>query len=126
MTKEEAKNIIREVLTSLDNQDIEKWRSLYAENLQYHLIGTLKPLSRDEYWYSLDSRHETFTDFHHTINDIIAEQITDTEWKVALMFSVSITHIATGKPFSGTGMALFRIQNGKIVGQWDKLSPPKV
>ncbi len=126
MTKEEAKNTISEVLACLDNHDAEKWRSFYAEDLQYHLIGMPKTLSLDEYWHSLNARNEKYTDFQHAIDDSVAEQITDTEWKVAIIFSVSIVHIATGKPVSGTGMALFRINNGKIVEQWDKLNPPQV
>jgi predicted SnoaL-like aldol condensation-catalyzing enzyme len=125
MTKEEIKNIIVRVLKSLDEHDPEQWKACYSASLQHHMIGMPKVSSRDEYWHFLDSLNEKYTDFHHTVNDMVAEQIDDNEWKLALMFSLSIRFIATGKVSSGTGMTFFRVKDGKIVEQWDKLTPPQ-
>ncbi len=44
----------------------------------------------------------------------------------ALQRVVSGRNGGNAPPSVQTGMALFRINNGKIVEQWDKLNPPQV
>ena len=123
-TQEETKN--REVLEhllfdGLNKRDLSLFDEVYAPNILYHApkieIDNLKDLRNLSNGY-----FSAFHDTEITINDLIAK-----DDKVILRFTFQGVHKETlqeiqptGRNIKITGMAVYRLKDGKIVEEWEE------
>jgi len=113
------KAIVRRYIEQvLNEQRLDLTEEFLAENIELHGSGIPPGLEVVEQW--LAAFATAFPDGYTTIEDIVAE-----EDKVAARTTFDGTHHAelqgipaTGKTVSMPGMAIFRLDNGKITEGW--------
>lgn len=120
MTNEQNKAIPRLFFKAMETNDQAVMKELLAPNFKQFPVGSSEPMSREVLLQTIAQYKEAFSDQKYTIIDQVAEGdkvTTRTTWEA--------THTgdyqglpATGKRVLVGGIAISRIQNGKIVERW--------
>ena len=115
------KDIIRRYYDSMNRGDVAARDSFWAEDFVWH--GNQAGGAGQGLDSSIDLHDQiknAFSELHATIDDMVAE-----DDKVAVRFTATGIHTGplpgiepTGKPFTWTGLAIYRIVNGKIAEDW--------
>jgi C-1 hydroxylase len=118
MSLEENKDIVRKSIEAINTQELSSIENIVAPDFidhtrQMHGLEGLKKF--------LTMIFKSFSDFHMTIEDIIAEGD-----KVWVRTTITATHTGefsglapTGKNFTEPSVWIYRIVNGKVVEGWD-------
>ena len=118
MSLEENKAIVRKVVEAANKRNLDLMDEIVAPDFVDHKhqlrgLEALKQLAAKIY--------KSFSDFHETIEDIIAEGD-----KVWVRIRTTGAHTGeflglapTGKKFTETSVDMFRIVNGKLVEGWN-------
>ena len=115
------KDIIRRYYDSMNRGDVAARDTFWAEDIVWH--GNQAEGAGQGLDSSIDLHDQiknAFSELHATIDDMVAE-----DDKVAVRFTAMGIHTGqlpgvepTGKPFTWTGLAIYRIVNGKIAEDW--------
>ena len=118
MSLEENKVIVRKVIEAANTQDPSSMDDLVAPDFVDH-TRQLRGLDALKQFATMIFK--SFSDFHETIEDIIAEGD-----KVWVRIKITGTHTGefrglapTGKKFTETSVDILRIVNGKLVEGWN-------
>ena len=123
----EAKNIalIKRVNEEMDKGNFEIFKESYSPDYSYYFpTGVTKPMTVEQSMEQVKMFQKAIPDLVHHIEDIIA--VGD---KVILRFIARGTHTgdidemgitATGKAVEVSSIVIFRIENGKIVEEWQE------
>ncbi len=118
MSLEENKAIVRKVVEAANTRNVDLMNEIVAPDFVDHK-RQLQGLEVLKQWATMIFK--SFSDFHETIEDIIAEGD-----KVWVRIKTSGTHTGeflglapTGKKFTETSVDIFRIVNGKLVEGWN-------
>lgn len=116
-TIDTRKEVVRRAFEAWDEGETDAFDEVYAEGVLHpgrDISGVDGLKAAAETWY------EAFPDLSHTVTAMIAEG----GW-VATLFVVSGTHTdsfrgiaPTGESFEMHGMALERVEDGRIVERW--------
>ena len=121
--EENNKSLVRRWNDLVNRTDFptEELTSPLASSFVYHRPGVPDVTGLTDMRQVVEMFRSAFTDQHSTIEDLVAEGD-----KVACRWSNRSTHqgemmgvTATGKAITVTGIAIFRIANGKIQEEWD-------
>jgi steroid delta-isomerase-like uncharacterized protein len=122
MRLERNKALVREVFTAPRSDYRATIRKCVAPEYLWHQPGSVKPLNRDEVEKFIGDFNNAFPDCRLTIEDMVAEGD-----KVVTRYTVHGTHKgafmgtpATGKEVSFGVICISRIQEGKIVEEWEE------
>lgn len=125
MSAEENKALVRRFLEQVDKGDVVVVDEFIAPNYNDHNPPPFPGLSagREGARQAFALALAAFSDFHHTIEDQIAEGD-----KVVTRISAYGTHTGellgippTGKRVTMTGITVHRIANGKLVEHWAQI-----
>jgi steroid delta-isomerase-like uncharacterized protein len=123
MSTEQNKAIARRLNQAFDTNDQATLDELLAPDLMAHFPGMPTPLNREAFLQVVGLFTAAFNDNHTTTDDQIAEGdkvMTHITWRA--VHSGDFQGIpATGKQIAVTGIAIERIQDGKIVEHWSNL-----
>lgn len=123
MSTEDNIALVRRFLDEVVNTgNLDAARSLFATDHVAHFAGFPAAHGHEDWKQLTGISYSAFPDTHTTFEDEIAM-----EDKVVVRYTVRATHKgdfmnipATGKPVKYSGIAIFRIANGKIVEQWQE------
>ncbi len=122
---EQNKELIRNYLQELDKGNAEILKEVYVTDSAYYFpSGITEPLS-------LEQEIEQFKMFHNAIPDLVhnIEEIISVGDKVIVRFNARGTNTgdieemgipATGKTVEVSSIAIWRIENGKVVEEWQE------
>ena len=120
---EKNKAIVQRCIEEVDKGNWAIFDELLTRDYVYHMPGRPKPMTREESEELVRSVRAAFPDGRLTIEDMIAEGD-----KVVTRYTSSGTHkgefmgiAATGKKVVVTGIVISRIDQGKIVEEWEQL-----
>ena len=123
MSTERNKAIARRLNQAFDTNDQAAFDELLAPELMAHFPGLPAPLNREAFLQVASQFTTAFTENQTTTDDQIAEGdkvMTRITWRA--VHSGDFQGIpATGKQIEVTGVAIERIQDGKIVEHWSNL-----
>lgn len=118
---EQNKEIIRRYYASMNRGDVTARDTFWAEDIVWH--GNQAEGAGQGLESSVDLHDQiknAFSGLHATIDDMVAEGD-----KVAVRFTATGIHTGplpgvepTGMPVTWTGIAIYRIVNGKIAEDW--------
>lgn len=116
-TKEERKELVKNAYEAWDDGDVEVFDEVYAEDVVHRVLDID---DRDELKAVVPVWSDAFPDLSHTVEAMVAED----EW-VCTRFEISGTHEGefqgiepTGNTFELLGIAMERVEDGKIVERW--------
>jgi steroid delta-isomerase-like uncharacterized protein len=115
---EQNKELIRNFLKAMDNKNFEIYNEVFAPDAKFYFpSNSSEPMSPEQSGALAKSFYEAFPDFSHSIEELIA-----VENKVILRAIDRGTHQgefngipATGNKVAFSVIAIFRIEDGKIV-----------
>jgi steroid delta-isomerase-like uncharacterized protein len=119
---EANKDVIRRLLADVDRGDVDVVDSYYAEDYVDHTPSLVRRLAsgREGARQAFAVFRRAFPDTRHTIEDLVAEGD-----RVAARISAQATHTGelfghapTGKVVTMTGIAIYRIVDGRIAERW--------
>jgi len=117
MSLEENKAIVRRLIEAVNTQDLSSAEDLVAPDYVDH---TRQLRGREALTQFATMIFKSFSDFHVTIEDIIAEGD-----KVWARYKITGTHTGeyrglapTGKKFTEAFVDIFRMVNGKVAEEW--------
>jgi steroid delta-isomerase-like uncharacterized protein len=125
MSVEQNKAIARRLFEAVGAGDQAALEELLAPDFVAHQPGTavrlpVDQLSRAEFLQSLSATNAAFSDQQYTIEDQVAvgdKVVTRVSWRAT--HSGDFQGVpATGKQLVGGGIAIERIEDGKIVERW--------
>ena len=123
MSTEQNKAIARRLNQAFDTNDQTALDELLVPDLKAHFPGMPAPLNREALLQVVSQFAAAFSENHTTTDDQIAEGdkvMTRITWRA--VHSGDFQGIpATGKQIEVTGIAVERIQDGKIVEHWSNL-----
>jgi steroid delta-isomerase-like uncharacterized protein len=123
MSTEQNKAIARRLNEAFDTNDRVALEELFAPGLLAHFAGIPTPFNREAFLQMAGLFAAAFTENQTTTDDQIAEGdkvMTRITWRA--VHSGDFQGIpATGKQIEVTGVAIDRIQDGKIVEHWSNL-----
>ena len=123
MSTEQNKAIARRLNQAFDTNDQATFDELLAPELMAHFPGMPTPLNREAFLQVVSLFTAAFSDNHTTTDDQIAEGdkvMTRITWRA--VHNGDFQGIpATGKQIEVTGIAIERIQDGKVVEHWSNL-----
>jgi C-1 hydroxylase len=118
--EEQNKEIVLESIRSIDAQDFDSLRDLWAEDLSCYLLDMPEPFGREQTIEYIQAFYSAFPDNVHNIHNAIAEGDF-----VAVMLTNNATHQedfagipATGGTVSFAGMHLVKVLDGVVVDWW--------
>lgn len=120
MTEVQNKSITRRFFEAFESNDQAALKQILASNLVFHHDGAPEPESRESFLQVVGNFKAAFSDQHYTIEDQIAEGdkvVTRATWR-ALHAGEFQGIPATGNQVSMSGIAIDRIEDGKIVERW--------
>ena len=121
--EEDNKALVRRYIDLFNRNDLraEEVIAPLASSFVYHRPGMPDVTGLAEVKQTIEMYRSAVSDMHQTIEDLVAEGD-----KVACRWSGRGTHqgdlmgvAATGKAITITGIAIYRIANGKIQEEWD-------
>lgn len=120
MSTDQNKAIPRRFFKAFETNDQPALKEVLSPDFVAHHPGNPRPLGREEFLQTIGAYKSAFSDQHYTIKDQIAEGdtvVTRTTWKA--------THSGefqglppTGKRIEIGGIAIARIEDGKIAERW--------
>lgn len=120
MMSEQYKAVSRRYFSACQFNDHSALKEVLSSELLAHHRGLPGPLSRDELLQTIDAFAKAFSEQQYTIEDQVAEGNT-----VATRVTWRATHSgpfqgvpATGRRIAVGGIAISRIENGRIVERW--------
>lgn len=121
--EEQNKELMRNYFAEVVKGNIDIVLKVCAEDaLFYFPSNNPNPISREEMLEGVKTTHRAFSDISYKIEEIIADGD-----KVLIRFISQSTHTgeiegipATGKRIEFSGLSLFRIENGRIVEEWEE------
>ncbi len=124
MSVEENKALIQQVVEEASNKgNLSVIDEILSPDYVNHSLPPGVPNDREGYKQMVKMNHTAFSDFHITIEDVIAEGD-----KVVLRFNWSGTHkeefqgiSSTGKHIIVNAITIYRIEGGKVVEQWAQM-----
>jgi predicted ester cyclase len=118
--EEQNKEIIIRWLKETDKGNYEAWKEVCSPDYICHFAGFPKPMSLEEHIQANRTFPVAFPDFHHEINDIVAEAD-----KVIARVTLTGTHEGefsgippTGNRIKYTGVLTARFADRRIVELW--------
>lgn len=116
-TNSERKELVRDAYAAWDDGDVNEFDEVYAEDVIHRILDID---GREELKSVIPVWFDAFPDLTHTVEAMIAEE----EW-VCTRFEISGTHDGefqgiepTGETFELPGIAMERVEDGKIVERW--------
>lgn len=120
MSNEQNKAIPQKLFIAMETNDQAALRELLAPNFMAYHYGSPDPINREELLQALSMYSVAFTDQEYTVKDQLAEGdrvTTRTTWEGT--HSGEFMGLSpTGKRISASGIAISRIENGRIVERW--------
>ncbi len=122
--EEENKELARKMFEALGKEDFETYKELLAPDYAYYFPSrSTKPMSLEETIEIRKMLQKAFPDISWSMEELIA-----TGDKVIMRFIERGTHKgeymgipATGNKYENSGILISRIENGKVVEQWEEL-----
>jgi steroid delta-isomerase-like uncharacterized protein len=118
--EEQNKEIVRNIVTAIDEGNPDKFREFMADDFMCYYIGAPEPMDADTSIQIIKSFYEAFPDNTHVIDEIIAEGDT-----VAVRLTQHATHKgefegipATGNKVIIPAMHFITLVDGKIKEWW--------
>ncbi len=112
--------VVRHQLEEMDAGNLDVFDELCAQGYRYHAPGVPEPLTCEEHKESAREFYTAFSDFGHTVEDIVA--VGD---RVVVRLIDFGTHTgnfaglpATGNAVRFSVIAINRLENGKIAETW--------
>lgn len=116
-TKQGRKELVENAYEAWDDGDVDAFDEVYAEDVVHRVLDID---GRDELKAVVPVWFDAFPDLSHTVEAMVAED----DW-VCTRFEISGTHEGgfqgiepTGTTFELLGIAMERIEDGKIVERW--------
>jgi predicted ester cyclase len=111
---------VRELFSAIDGGDIERVRSLTADDFALHILGLEEPLTTDGLVEAIDYFFGAFPDTQHVIEQTLAA-----DDRVAVVISNQATSSgpyegaeATGKRVIFDAIHILRLANGQVSEWW--------
>lgn len=118
--EEQNKAIVEESIRGIDDQDWDRLRDLWAEDVSIRSLDMPEPFGREDTIEYIQSFYSAFPDNVHEIHEIIAEGDF-----VAVRLTNTATHKAdfagipaTGNAVNFAGMHLVKVLDGVVVEWW--------
>ena len=119
-TREQNKELVLDAVAAIDEQDYDRLRELWPEDLICIMVGVPEPMSRDTVIELIQGFYKAFPDNSHEIHEIVAEGEL-----VAVRMTNNATHQgnfegiqATGQTISFEAAHIVRLQSGVIREWW--------
>ena len=117
------KAVVRRLFEELDKHNFKILDEVCSPDFTFHLPGYSMPMKFEEWKRHVLSVYEAFPDFHHKIEDLIAEGD-----RVVVRYTGSGTQkgefmgvAPTGKEVTLGAIAIYRFAKGKIVEGWEQV-----
>jgi len=114
------KELVLDVVAAIDEQDYDRLRELWPEDLIIRMVGVPEPMSRDAVIELIQGFYTAFPDNSHEIHEIVAEGEL-----VAVHMTNNATHQdnfegipPTGQTISYEAVHIVRFQSGVIREWW--------
>jgi len=116
------KKLIEEYYQKMDSVkgDYSQMKEVFNDKMTFHFPGIPTPLTLDQFKETARGIYAGFSDFKHTIEDVIIE-----DSKVACRVNITGTHNgdfqgipATNKSIAVGAITMFRIENGRLSEHW--------
>jgi steroid delta-isomerase-like uncharacterized protein len=120
MTNEQNKAIPRRFFKAMETNDQATIREVLAPNFKAYHFGSPDPIGREDLLQALNMYKGAFSDQKYTIIDQVAEGnrvTTRTTWEATHSGDYESLP-ATGKRVLVSGIAISRIEDGRIVERW--------
>ena len=118
-TQEQNKELVLDAVAAIDEQDYDRLRELWPEDLICIVVGVPEPMSRDTTIELIQGFYTAFPDNSHEIHEIVAEGEL-----VAVRMTNNATHQsnfegipATGQTISYEAAHIVKVQSG-IIREW--------
>jgi len=118
--EEQNKEIVREVMLAIDNNDFDKLSELFSNDFSLMVPGLKIPFKKDDLFQAIKTHYASFPDWTHKIEDMIAEGD-----KVVVKLMQIGTHkeqyqgiSATGKRITNPAMHIITIVDGQVKDWW--------
>lgn len=123
MSIEANKALTRSWFAALNAKNLNVVGEHFAPNFVHHTPGEVEPEGLEQLTRFLGAFNTAFPDdIHHVIQDLIAEGD-----RVVVRWRATGTNTGplfgkppTGKPFSVTGINIYRVADGRFVEQWSE------
>lgn len=119
MSTEQNKTLARQVMTALDDRDLDTVLKYYAPECQFHGWGP-ETLNTAGYKAAMGAILDAFPDSRFSVEELVAEGE-----RVAIRHTLRGTHQAefqgipaTGNPILVNAIVIIRFENGKAVELW--------
>jgi len=124
MSADANKAIARRIFDEIaNNRKMDVVDELFSTGYIYHESSGHELHGPEGFKQLMSHPHSAFPDFHITAEDFIAEGD-----KVVCRFTIKGTHNGvlmgippTGKPFTMTGIVIYRIVDGKVIEHWENM-----
>ena len=124
MTGEDMKDLAKNFLAGQDRNKGGPPEGVCAPGYTVH-IGGFPAMNLAGHSELAEAFYSAFPDLSHRIDDVIGEGD-----KTTVRFTLSGTHrgefmgvAATGRSVSVSGLALFRLEDGKVAELWEEFNP---
>jgi steroid delta-isomerase-like uncharacterized protein len=119
---EENRAIFRRYVEEVGNEgNLDLVDEIFSNYLSHQPDGSVLERGPEDVKRFMDEFRNAFSDFHTTIEDLIAEgDRVATRWTMRGTHEGEFRGIApTGKQITVTGIGIFRFSDGKVVESWD-------
>ena len=118
--EEQNKEIVREVISAIDDNNFDKLDELFSDDFSLKVPGLEIPLKKDDVFQAIKTHYASFPDWTHNIEDMIAEGD-----KVVVKIMQIGTHkeqyegiSATGKKITNPALHIMTIVDGQVKDWW--------
>ena len=118
--EEQNKEIVREVISAIDDNNFDKLNELFSNDFGLKVPGLEIPLKKDDVFQAIKTHYASFPDWTHNIEDMIAEGD-----KVVVKIMQIGTHkeqyegiFATGKRITNPALHIMTIVDGQVKDWW--------
>ena len=118
--EEQNKEIVREVISAIDDNNFDKLNELFSNDFGLKVPGLEIPLKKDDVFQAIKTHYASFPDWTHNIEDMIGEGD-----KVVVKLMQIGTHkeqyegiSATGKKITNPAIHIMTIVDGQVKDWW--------
>ncbi|MFA5330289.1 MAG: ester cyclase [Prolixibacteraceae bacterium] len=118
--EEQNKEIVREVISAIDENNFDKLNELFSNDFGLKVPGLEIPMKKDDVFQAIKTHYASFPDWTHNIEGMIAEGD-----KVVVKIMQIGTHkelykgiSATGKKITNPAIHIITIEDGKVKEWW--------
>jgi len=118
--QKQNKEIVREVLSAIDNNNFDKLSELFSNDFGLIVPGIENPLKIEDVIQAIKTHYASFPDWSHNMEDMIAEGD-----KVVIKIMQTGTHkeeykgiSATGKKITNPAIHIMTIVDGQVKDWW--------